>query len=44
MVVFLLMGYGHTVANFLNWTRVQHVLGIGFIIVKVALLLALEVE
>ena len=43
MVVFLLMGYGHSVAKFLHWTRVQHVLGIGFIIVKVALLLALEV-
>ena len=43
MVVFLLMGYGHTVARFFNWTRVEHVLGIGFIIVKVALLLALEV-
>ena len=37
------MGYGHSIARFFNWSRLEHVLGIGFIIVKVGLLLTLEV-
>lgn len=37
------MGYGHTIARFFRWSRLEHILGIGFIIVKVGLLLTLEV-
>ena len=42
--MFVCLGYGHTIARFFHWIRLEHIMGIGYIIVKVGLLLTLEVS
>ena len=44
VMVFLILAHGHTIASYFDMFRVSRVLGVGYIIVKVGLLLTTEVN